>query len=116
MSTFYADFAPYYESIFPFSETVYAFLRRYLTPDRPRCLDVGCGPGHYCGRLTGDGFSVVSIDLDAAMIEQARAHCPEAIFHCMDMRDIAQLGAPTPGEGAMLHDGVFCIGNTGPRT
>ncbi|MBN2001761.1 MAG: class I SAM-dependent methyltransferase [Anaerolineae bacterium] len=112
MPSFYADFAPYYESIFPFSETVYAFLRRYLMLGRPRCLDVGCGPGHYCGRLAGDGFSATGIDLDAAMIEQARLHYPQATFHCMDMRDVAQLGAVTTGEGAMLYDAIFCIGNT----
>ncbi len=110
MTTFYADFAPYYEAIFPFSETVYAFLRRYLTPDHPRCLDVGCGPGHYCGRLADDGFDVVGVDLDAAMIEKARAHYPQAHFHCMDMRDIAQLGAAAKGAGT--YDAIFCIGNT----
>ncbi len=108
MRTFYADFAPYYEAIFPFSEAVYTFLRRYLTPDHPRCLDVGCGPGHYCGRLASDGFSAIGIDLDAAMIEQARRRYPQAAFHCLDMRDIAKLSTP----GTAAYDAIFCIGNT----
>jgi len=100
----YAEFAEYYEAIFPFSETVYSFLRRFLTVAGTRCLDIGCGTGHYAGRLAADGFTTVGIDLDAAMIAYAKQHYPNATFHCMNMLDIAGLGES--------FDTIYCIGNT----
>ncbi len=110
--SFYAAFAEHYEAIFPFSETVYVLLRRYITPDHHRCLDIGCGTGHYCGRLAADGFDAVGIDLDAAMIAQARRRYPQATFHVLNMLDIAPLAATDTTEGNLRFDAAFCIGNT----
>lgn len=115
--SFYAAFAEHYEAIFPFSETVYALLRRYILPDYRRCLDVGCGTGHYCGRLAADGFDAVGIDLDVAMIAQAQRRYPQATFHVLNMLDIADLlarddnPALTP-RAEDVFDAAFCIGNT----
>jgi 2-polyprenyl-3-methyl-5-hydroxy-6-metoxy-1,4-benzoquinol methylase len=36
-------------------------------------LDVGCGKGELVAALVGDGLAVVGIDLDAAMVDEARA-------------------------------------------
>ncbi|MFN2110573.1 MAG: class I SAM-dependent methyltransferase [Anaerolineae bacterium] len=107
---FYAEFAEHYEAIFPFSETVYALLRRYILPEHRRCLDVGCGTGHYSGRLAADGFDVVGIDLDAAMITYARQRYPQAAFHVMNMLDIASLVSTDQAD--FRFDAAFCIGNT----
>ena len=103
--SFYTQFTQHYEAIFPFSETVYTFLRRYIPPGW-RCLDVGCGTGHYTGRLADDGCKSTGIDLDAAMVAHAQTHYPQAIFHTMNMLDIADLLFPTPFQT------IFCIGNT----
>ncbi len=113
--SFYAEFAEHYEAIFPFSEAAYTLLRRYILPEHRRCLDVGCGTGHYCGRLAADGFDAVGIDLDAAMIAHARRHYPQAVFHVLNMLDVAALVSTdrtdaTEGEGPF--DAAFCIGNT----
>jgi SAM-dependent methyltransferase len=116
--SFYAEFAAYYEAIFPFSEAVYGLLRRYIAPEHHRCLDIGCGPGHYCGRLAADGFAAVGIDLDAAMIAEARQRYPQATFYTLNMLDIAQLlsaNHPTtqpPNSPTTPFDAAFCIGNT----
>ncbi len=101
--SFYSAFATYYEAIFPFSETVYAFLRRCL-PSSGVVLDVGCGTGHYAGQLAADGFAAVGVDLDAAMIAYAQEHYPQAAFQRLNMLDIAALG--------QTFDAIFCIGNT----
>jgi SAM-dependent methyltransferase len=101
---FYSDFAEYYEAVFPFREEVYAFVRRRLPPGARRVLDIGCGTGHYCGRLAADGFEAVGIDLDPKMIEVATARYPAATFHQLDMRDVSRL--PRGVQAA------FCIGNT----
>ncbi len=113
--SFYAEFADHYEAIFPFSDTVYALLRRYILPEHRRCLDIGCGTGHYCGRLAADGFDAVGIDLDTAMIAHARQHYPQAAFHVLNMLDIAALASTDrtdATEGEMEFDTAFCIGNT----
>ena len=47
--SFYSDFAPYYELVFPFREQVYSFLREHAGVSDGAVLDAGCGPGHYCG-------------------------------------------------------------------
>jgi len=101
--SFYSDFAERYEAIFPFREAVYQFLRRRIAPGS-RVLDVGCGTGHYCGRLAADGYLATGLDLDPKMIEVAQARYPRAAFRQLDMRDLARL---SPGFGA-----AFCIGNT----
>ena len=110
--SFYAEFAEHYEAIFPFSDAVYALLRRYILPEHRRCLDVGCGTGHYCGRLAADGFDAVGIDLDAAMIAHARQRYPQATFHVLNMVDSAALVSTGITEGEERFDVAFCIGNT----
>jgi len=102
--SFYTQFAETYEAIFPFSGTVYDFLRRHLPEPPARVLDVGCGTGHYAGALAADGYDALGVDLDAAMIAYARSHYPAATFQVMNMVDIAGLEGPFAG--------VACIGNT----
>jgi SAM-dependent methyltransferase len=102
--SFYSDFAQHYERIFPFREEVYNFLRGSLLAQDRRILDAGCGTGDYCGRFAAEGFEVVGVDLDPAMVEAARRRYPAAAFHRLDMLEIASLGSG--------FDLVFCIGNT----
>ncbi len=104
MSTsFYSDFADYYESVFPFREEVYAFLKSGFPAGSRRVLDVGCGTGHYCGRLAAEGYQTVGIDLDPRMIAASSERYPAASFRCLDMREAGGL--------AGMFDAAFCIGN-----
>jgi SAM-dependent methyltransferase len=100
--SFYSDFAEYYEEVFPFEEPVYEFLLERL-PDGGRVLDVGCGTGDYCGKLTGAGLDAVGIDLDPEMIAAARLRHSGLEFHAMDMLGVGALDGPFAG--------AFCIGN-----
>jgi SAM-dependent methyltransferase len=102
--SFYSDFAEHYERIFPFREEVYAFLRGGLPGPGRGILDAGCGTGDYCGRFAAEGFEAVGVDLDPAMVKAARLRYPAAVFHCLDMLEIASLGS--------AFDLIFCIGNT----
>jgi len=101
--SFYSDFAEYYELVFPFRPVVQQFLTSHLNGSDRRILDIGCGTGHYCGRLAQAGHQVVGIDLDPAMITVASRSYPDVCFECRDMHDIDSLAAPC--------DLVFCIGN-----
>ncbi|MEI8185523.1 MAG: class I SAM-dependent methyltransferase [Chlorobiaceae bacterium] len=89
--SFYSDFAPYYEKVFPFREQVYSFLREHAGRLGGAVLDAGCGPGHYCGMFLRDGFRVTGIDLDQMMIDAASAAYPQGIFNCMDIAEIGSL-------------------------
>ena len=92
--SFYSDFAPYYELVFPVREQVYSFLREHAGRSGGAVLDAGCGPGHYCGLFLRDGFQVTGIDLDQMMIDEAFAVYPQGVFRCMDIAGIGSLKRP----------------------
>ena len=101
--SFYSDFAEHYEAVFPFREAVLAFVLARLPADPARVLDLGCGPGHYAGRLAALGHEAVGVDLDPQMIAAARRRYPAATFLCRDMAELDDLV-----EGFDL---AFCLGN-----
>ena len=107
--SFYADFADYYEAVFPYREAVCDFLSSYLREPTGSeeigklVLDIGCGTGHYCGRLAAAGHELVGIDLDPDMVAVAQRVYTEPEFHVLDMADVHTL---SPG-----FDLAFCIGN-----
>lgn len=43
-------------------------------------LDAGCGTGRVAIELTARGIETVGVDLDPAMLEQARAKAPESVW------------------------------------
>ncbi len=101
--SFYSKFSEYYERVFPFREEVWRFLKKYAGSPGNALLDVGCGPGHYCGRFASEGFSALGIDLDEAMIAEAQQRYPEAAFRCLDMQRVDEAGGP--------FDCIWSIGN-----
>jgi SAM-dependent methyltransferase len=90
--SFYSTFSEYYERVFPFREEVWQFLKGYAGSPGNALLDVGCGPGHYCGRFARESFRATGIDLDEAMIAEAQRRYPEAEFRCLDMRRVDEAG------------------------
>ena len=90
--SFYSVFAADYELVFPFRDEVYRFLRSHAGEPGYRVLDLGCGPGHYCGRFAADGYPATGIDLDEAMVDEALKRYPAAAFRCMDLRGVESLG------------------------
>lgn len=99
----YSKFSAYYERVFPFREEVCRFLKSYAGSPGDALLDVGCGPGHYCGRFASEGFMATGIDLDEAMIAEAKQRYPKAEFHCLDMRQVDEIGK--------RFDCIWSIGN-----
>ncbi len=100
----YSQFAVWYDRIFPFSPGVYAFLTHHLGDLGGPVLDLGCGTGDYCAAFTRDGVTAVGVDLDPAMISQARTRGPETEFHVLDMTEFPTLGGPW--------NMIYSIGNT----
>jgi SAM-dependent methyltransferase len=49
-------------------------------------LDVGCGPGGFCGLAADTGATVVGIDASRALVEIARERVPAARFDVGDMQ------------------------------
>ena len=100
---FYADFAGYYEQIFPFREQTFAFLDKWL-PAAGRVLDIGCGTGGYCGRLVATGRQGLGVDLDPHMIRVAEQTYPDVEFSILDMMSVGLLPADQ-------FTGIYCVGN-----
>ncbi|MET9498401.1 class I SAM-dependent methyltransferase [Streptomyces sp. NPDC006552] len=71
-----------------------AALCSALAPAGARVLDAGCGTGRVMIRLAELGYDCVGIDLDASMLEVARAHAPHLPWFQVDLAefDPAALG------------------------
>lgn len=104
--SFYTDFAPHYERIFPFRPTTAEFLQRRL-PQRGRVLDLGCANGHHAGHLAGQGLEAIGIDLDPGMITAARERYAGALFVQDDL--VSALGLIDAADGA------YSVGNVLPH-
>lgn len=100
----YSRFAAWYDRIFPFSPGVYAFLTHHLGERGGPVLDLGCGPGDYCAAFARAGVRAEGLDLDPAMIAQARTRASETEFHVRDMVEFPSLGGPWTM--------IYSIGNT----
>jgi 2-polyprenyl-3-methyl-5-hydroxy-6-metoxy-1,4-benzoquinol methylase len=104
---FYSDFAGEYEKIFPLREGTLQFLDQWL-PEEGRILDLGCGTGHYCGRLAETGRDCLGIDLDPGMVMEAEKNYPRPTFRILDLAEVRNL---KPGS----FSGIYCIGNVLPH-
>jgi SAM-dependent methyltransferase len=51
-------------------------LQRLLGPGAGRCLDVGCGGGHFIPAVLELGWEVVGVDLSADQLDAARVRMP----------------------------------------
>ncbi len=107
--SFFGLFAAQYEALFPYREAVGAFLLRQAG-EGGRALDIGCGTGHYAGRLAAAGLAAVGIDVEPEMTAAAAARYPQARFRTLDMRRIDELATGPQAEAPF--DMAFCIGNT----
>jgi glycine/sarcosine N-methyltransferase len=102
----YEHLAPYYEELFPASDTSVDFLSQRCR-DGGRILDVACGTGEHARKLARLGYRVTGIDLDGRMIFLARERGGGVEYHVADMTDLAA----TLGTGERF-DLVSCIGNS----
>jgi len=76
-----------------------------LVPAPARVLDAGCGTGRIAVRLDELGYDVVGVDVDAAMLDQARLSAPGLDWRRADLATM-DLGAS--------FDAVLVAGNTIP--
>ncbi|MEL7565708.1 MAG: class I SAM-dependent methyltransferase [Dehalobacterium sp.] len=56
--------------------------------ERPRILDLGCGPGHESMRLNLAGADVVGIDFSEECIRIAKSRNPQCYFEVLDIREL----------------------------
>jgi SAM-dependent methyltransferase len=81
-----------------------SFVDGLLAPGS-RVLDAGCGTGRVAVRLAALGHTVVGVDSDPAMVEQARAEAPDLDWRVADLAELAL---------AQEFDAVVVAGNTVP--
>ncbi|MFJ8826963.1 class I SAM-dependent methyltransferase [Streptomyces sp. NPDC102467] len=58
-----------------------------LLPAGARVLDAGCGTGRVMIRLAELGYDCVGIDLDASMLDEARARAPQLPWFQVDLAE-----------------------------
>ena len=68
-----------------------ASLCAALAPAGSRVLDAGCGTGRVAIRLAELGYDCVGVDIDAAMLDQARATAPQLTWVRSDLATLKQL-------------------------
>lgn len=78
-----------------------------MAPRNARILDAGCGPGRHGGWLHERGHTVVGVDGDPVLIDEATSECPEATWVVCDL---AELDLPARGIDANF-DVILCAGN-----
>lgn len=76
-----------------------------LAPRDAKILDAGCGPGRHGSELVRLGHRVVGVDIDPALIAEARRVQPGATWVVGDLADL-----PAAGVGADF-DVILCAGN-----
>ena len=68
--------------------------------------DAGYGPGRHCGYLHRAGHRVVGVDLDPALITEARRAEPGPDYVVGDLA-----GFELPSDGPQTFDAILCAGN-----
>jgi len=102
----YDLFSRYYQDIFPPGAAQLAFLRE-VARQVGACtfLDAGCATGAYTRAAASWGLAATGIDLEPAMIEEARSQGPPQVHYA-----VADLTALPFEDGSF--DMVVCLGNT----
>lgn len=75
-----------------------------------RILDAGCGPGRVGGRLVALGHTVVGVDLDPVLLEEANRAHPGGTWVHADL-EVMDLDGPLVGDGFDL---IVSAGNVVP--
>ena len=78
-----------------------------LAARESRILDAGCGPGRVGGTLAAAGHTVVGVDIDPALIDEARAQHPGPTWFACDLAEL-ELGEHGIDEPFDL---IVCAGN-----
>jgi SAM-dependent methyltransferase len=88
----YASVADLYIELFGTSQQVHpddlALIRRHLSIQSGRVLDLGCGPGHITGYLRSLGVDATGIDLVPGFIAHAKAAHPDGDYRLGSMRSL----------------------------
>jgi ubiquinone/menaquinone biosynthesis C-methylase UbiE len=89
----FKESAVFYDVLYSFVDYDEAVRRIRATLDReaPKAktlLDVACGTGRHL-ELLGQRYEVEGADINATMLEAARARCPGATFHEADMAEFS---------------------------
>lgn len=79
-----------------------------LVGDPPAAvLDAGCGTGRVAIELARRGFTTAGVDVDAVLLDRARAKAPHLEWYRGDLASLPATAAPGPFAGAVLAGNVM---------
>lgn len=106
---FYEEFSRYYDIIFPATPDKIEFIENAANGGK-YVLDIACGTGNYAIELAKKGYIVDGVDLDAAMVEEAKEKAKTENLNINfvqgNMKNIKDLFLEKK------YDLVYCIGNS----
>jgi SAM-dependent methyltransferase len=70
-------------------------------------LDAGCGTGRVAIELSRRGYSTVGVDVDATLLDRARAKAPDLVWHLGDLAALPDATVPGPFAAAVLAGNVM---------
>lgn len=82
-------------------------VARLAGPPPGPLLDAGCGTGRVAIELARRGYTTVGVDVDAALLERARAKAPELAWVEGDLAGLSPDTAPGPFAAAVLAGNVM---------
>lgn len=112
---FYQDISYYYDSIFPFKQMTFSFLKTCFDKSIEHnkgdlaVLDIACGSGSYALAFAPYAGEVVGNDLDPFMIEQAKE---KNTFKHMEFTSLNMLNILELDRKKESFDFIYCIGNS----
>ncbi len=89
---FAAEYAQRFMNLNAYSDSIERFCD-WIGNDRPKILELGCGPGNVTRLLKHrfPGSQIIAVDLAPKMIEIAQNAMPDVDFRVMDVRSISYL-------------------------
>lgn len=106
---FYTSISKYYSEIFPYNPMQVAFVKEKLGQiNGKQVLDIGCATGELAFQLAKSGATVIGIDLNDDLLNQAKSNKTHLN---LNLRQGNMLELETDFESEQF-DAVLCFGNT----
>ena len=86
----WAELAPYYDVLYNWKDyqsesgRIHELIQKYKKISGNHLLDVACGTGNHIHYLKKH-YDIIGLDLNPAMLKEARKKCPGIKFYCADM-------------------------------
>lgn len=105
--SFYNDLSKVYDIVFPAAPASLDFIVKNLNSKSSKVLDIACGIGEHCKKVSTHCLSISGLDYEPEMIEIAKSKNASSNVS-YSQGDMLKLEDSFPGQ----YDLIYCIGNS----